>query len=73
MNPEVKAIELVNEFIDYVNCWDDDGNCNYRMAKEYAKECSLIAVNGILKVANNVATKDCINYWQEVKREIEKL
>jgi hypothetical protein len=70
MTPKKKAIELVDRFIDYVNCWDDEtADPNYTQAYNYAKQCALIAVNEILNICP-LANRD---YWQEVKQEIEKL
>jgi hypothetical protein len=39
-------------------------------ANPYTKQCALIAVDEIIKVAYWESVKD---YWQEVKQEIEKL
>ena len=71
MTSKLKAEELVNRFIyrrtDYVEIDD-------------AKQCALIAVDEILNLGFDIkcdATERCVspvmNYWQEVKQEIEKL
>jgi hypothetical protein len=80
MTPKEKAIELVDKFIDYVNCWDDEtADPNYTQAYNYSKQCALITVNEILKVLNDYWNQDCkinntkIGYYEEVKQEIEKL
>ena len=39
-------------------------------AKELTKQCALIAVDNVLWMASHYAT---IDYWNEVKQEIEKL
>jgi hypothetical protein len=39
-------------------------------AKELTKQCALIAVDTVLWMASHYAT---IDYWNEVKQEIEKL
>ena len=39
-------------------------------AKELTKQCALIAVDTVLWMASHYAT---IDYWNEVKHEIEKL
>jgi hypothetical protein len=81
MTPKEKAIELIDKFIDYVNCWDNDG-ANYTQAYNYSKQCALIAVDETIRTLNedirdldvrgNVLL-DLIDYWREVKQEIEKL
>ena len=74
MTPKEKAIEMLDEFVDYVNCWDDNGNCNYEQAYNYAKKCALISINCILEIGINVnATVESIAYWKEVKQEIKNL
>lgn len=49
------------------------GNIENLNTMNKAKQISLIAVDGVLKVALNIATDESIKYWQEVKQEIEKL
>jgi hypothetical protein len=79
MTPKEKAIELVDRFIDYVNCWDDEtADPNYTQAYNYAKQCALIAVDEIAKCTkyeNQKFDNDRFSedYWQQVKQEIEKL
>ena len=75
MKPKEKAIELVNKFIDYVNCWDDESaDPNYTKAYNYAKQCALIAVNEIMEYLDVILLPNPFaQYWQEVKQEIEKL
>jgi hypothetical protein len=73
MTPKEKAIELVDKFIHYVNCWDDEtADPNYTQAYNYSKQCASIAVYEILKVAFYADDK-IYNYYLEVKQEIEKL
>ena len=67
MTPKEKAEELFYE-MSY-NSSDEDHNCSHYVAKN----CSLIAVNAILNVAKEIATKESFNYWNQVKQEIEKL
>jgi hypothetical protein len=43
-------------------------------AKELTKQCALIAVDEILKVASFYNDSQAeVTYWQEIKHEIEKL
>jgi hypothetical protein len=67
MTPKEKAIELVGKLFDSIFPSYD--------ANELAKQCALIAVDEILEI---VASDDSaiiveLQFWQEVKQEIEKL
>jgi hypothetical protein len=72
MTPKEKAEELIDKFIK-VEGFDYD--CEY-IHKTMAKECALIAVDEIDKAIGwhpfEVPNKE-IEYWQQVKQEIEKL
>ena len=59
MKAKDKAAELVNKYYQYF-----ESNTN-------AKECALIAVDEILSVVWYVPID--IEYWEEVKKEIENL
>ncbi len=66
MTPQQKAKELYRIF--YITIPSDEiGLCD-----NAAKQCALIAVDEILEV-NKYSHKDILSYWQEVKKEIEKL
>jgi hypothetical protein len=68
MTPKEKAEELIDKFIEHTQEWDElDGYVNdiYK-----AKQCALIAVDTVLWMASHYAT---IEYWQEVKQEIQAL
>jgi|APGre2960657404_1045060.scaffolds.fasta_scaffold16912_3 hypothetical protein len=70
MTPKAQTEELVDKFIPL-----------FDMAKRYwAKESVLIVVDEIIEQLNHLPTngygmeyQDVIQYWQQVKREIEKL
>ena len=71
MKAKEKAYELVDRFIyldEFSMDWDAD---------EYihnAKQCALIAVDEILQLLKHYPRYDkMINYWNQVKQEIEKL
>ena len=64
MTPKLKAEQLVVKFLKHSRAEKDITPI------QSAKECALIAVNEILK---NSHTKVFTDYWQEVKKEIEKL
>ena len=67
MKPHAKAIDLFNKYYSYLKAnlmYDEE-------AREDAKECALIAVEEILDML--IGSAITINYWKEVKQEIEKL
>jgi hypothetical protein len=73
MTPKEKALQLYNKFINYVN------DSSY--PEIGAKELSVITIDEVLNTLNHddlwvigeSAIDDFINYWNEVKKEIEKL
>jgi len=67
MEPKEKAEHLVNKMFN----WIQGGSV---IEYEIAKECALIAVDEILKVASFYNDSQAeVTYWQEVKQEIENL
>jgi hypothetical protein len=73
MTPKEKANELFGKFAMYLRAnlmYDEEAN-------EDAKQCALIAVDEILgDIDDSILhpqNKEAINYWQEVKKEIEAL
>jgi hypothetical protein len=73
MTPKEKAKELVLKFEAYTDSADERG---------FAKECALFTVDEILEITAsryyNLQTSELIEvkymeYWQEVKQEIEKM
>jgi hypothetical protein len=60
MTPKEKAKELVEKY-----------RISKAITEGYGKQCALIAVDEILSVVWYVPVD--IEYWQEVKKEIEKL
>jgi hypothetical protein len=81
MTPEEKAIELIDKFYFI----EESQECDAWIDGYLAKKCALLAVdeiinsNPIVKIRfekNNcswIESKSNINYWQEVKQEIQKL
>jgi len=68
MMPELKAKELVDKYWIYLRAnllYDDE-------AKEDAKHCAIIAVDELF-LATDDFDLDTKEYWQEVKKEIQKL
>jgi hypothetical protein len=74
MTPKNKAKELVLKYQFYVTTWDcyNDEPLELKHRMPHMKECALIAVNEILKVAFYADDK-IYNHYLEVKQEIEKL
>ena len=72
MTPKEKAIELYNKYLDGFNF-----DSTYRNCYEQSKQCALIAVDEIFEETRDYCEdnyhQDRMNYWQEVKQEIEKL
>jgi hypothetical protein len=71
MTPQYKAEELVDKFVAYTPA---DSELEY----PNAKKCALIAVNEIINSnphSNPLNTEvySTMDWWQEVKKEIEKL
>lgn len=69
MKPKEKAIELVNKYLQIY-----DGRV------KQAKQCGLIAVDEIMQIVDGYEDaisisqqSDELEYWQQVKQEIEKL
>jgi hypothetical protein len=70
MKPKEKAIELVEKINNELNWIEIDYQIDlYRDVKQ----CALIAVDEILEITSESYDIDHINWWQEVKTEIEKL
>lgn len=74
MTPKEKAEELVGKFRDKIISFLSDN-----MKDSNAKQCALIAVDEIIQLLDHTPLIDddyaehIINYWNEVKQEIEKL
>ena len=76
MIPNERAEELINKMIHHI-----EYNCQPSLKIMVAKQCALIAVDETLRTLNedirdldvrgNVLL-DLIDYWREVKQEIEK-
>jgi hypothetical protein len=66
MTTKEKAKDLVGKYVSLTDGWVY-GIKNW----EHKKKCALIAVDEILNVVWNVPID--VEYWEEVKKEIEKL
>jgi len=80
MTPKEKIIELFNKFNKTIPI-DTNNVPNLSAIKKsyekHNKECALIAVNEILKTNpyewDGEDLNSTIDYWEDVKKEIEKL
>jgi hypothetical protein len=71
MTPKQKAEEL---FYKFYNSRDKDGYCNgCELVYEHSREIAIICVDEILIVIENERVFESIEYWEEVKKEIEQL
>jgi hypothetical protein len=82
MTPKEKAINLVAQFTSKwfgnsveANTYVIENIPIYGSFDQFstAKECAIIAVDEILYVIQNLYFMGTVQYWQEVKNEIEKL
>ena len=78
MTPKEKAIELVNKFRDFANGTDyETDGFSPNIEKENGKQCALIAVDEAMTESTilpyGIEYLGRIDYWEEVKTEIEKL
>jgi hypothetical protein len=79
MTPKEKAFELINKFNQYtVVCVTHYSNGKMEENKQDAKQCALIAVDEILDLKHIVTLRRNMHemeleYWDEVKQEIENL
>jgi hypothetical protein len=71
MSPKEKATELVDK---YYQIFEDDEDEHYiGTSKRISKLSALIAVDEIIKLPNAIGIDNLIEYWEQVKQEIEKL
>ena len=80
MTPREKAEELFDKFSDidhlgilgkYNGTWEFSSS----LWRKQAKECALVAVNEVIEALHEHHWQNrlIINYWEEVKQQIEKL
>jgi len=80
MTPKEKAKELVDKYLCIEEIYNVDLFCDECGINEAAKYCALIAVDEVLNelfemalVTGSSYVHKHIDYYQEVKQEIEKL
>ena len=67
-----KANDLINQY--RMVLMNEDTDCgNEILCTSIAKQCALIAVNEIETVLLQERVFESLDYWQEVKQEIEKI
>jgi hypothetical protein len=71
MTPKEKALELVNKYYNKIEHTISDEYAE--VTKEITKVCALIAVDEILKICVDSLGLTELDYWQDVKEEIEAL
>ena len=67
MTPKEKAEELVDKYWNLNDKWDNVTK------HQWAKDSALIAVDEILKICVDSLGLTELDYWQDVKEEIEAL
>ena len=72
MKPQEKAIELFNKYEKETRIFKING---FEYDKNKSENCALIAVDEILKAVDSDWSfmQKRIDYWNEVKQEIQKL
>ena len=70
MTPKEKAQKIYNKLVVHIQRYDEyvDDRSKFKTI-----QCALIAVDEILKITSESYDIDHINWWKEVKKEIEKL
>lgn len=72
MTPKQKAKELVHRFYNNAESRNKIGTYDDDMHINNCKQCALIAVDEILSIIW-INLDDEVDYWAEVKKEIEKI
>ena len=74
MTPEQKAIDILEKLIPHVyNEYDGSDGGGVYNAKRHTIQTALILVNEIIDALDESLIHADIEWWKEVKRELEKL
>jgi hypothetical protein len=84
MRPKEKAKELCDKYYEYAdsnyvankfekNWYGNVLSGERKVRKSSAKQCALIAIDEILKICVDSLGLTDLDYWLDVKQEIEKL
>lgn len=70
MTPQQKAQRIYNKLVVHIQRYDEyvDDRSKFKTI-----QCALIAVDEIMKITSESYDIDHINWWKEVKKEIENL
>ena len=75
MTPKEKAEELINKFIPHTKVFHEV--LGWEDYIDSAKQCALVAVDELIKIyyllTTTHDTSPSINYWNDVKQELENL
>ena len=71
MKAKEKAKELLDKFIPMTKKWDSENG--WMNDQSDAQSCAIIVVNEILMEIESQRVFERIDYWEQVKTEIEKL
>ena len=71
MTPKEKAEELVDRYFKLLNY--EFGDLVYSLRDKQPKECAFIAVDEIIDALDKSLIDSDIEWWKQVKQEIEKL
>ena len=75
MTPKEKAEELINKFIPHTKVFHEV--LGWEDYIDSAKQCALVAVDELIKIhyllTTTHETSPSINYWLDVKQELENL
>ena len=77
MTPKEKALTLVSKYRSNIKFSEEYGNLFDVEERRMTKQCALIALDEILWILNEVShdadIESEVNFYNEVKQEIEKL
>lgn len=73
MTPKEKAISIIDKMYQSAT-WEKEEDYNPLQQYQRVKKCALIAVDEIIKIITNLwgGIKE-MDYWHQVKNEIEKI
>jgi hypothetical protein len=74
MTPKEKAKKIVDKYMPHIAGADRYNTTLGIYNKDIAKKCALIAVDEVIESVNDEHVSDIfIEFWEEVKKEIELL
>jgi hypothetical protein len=73
MTPKEQALKLYDKFFNNAESRNKVGLYDEDLHKYNTKRCALIAVNEIIDELRNFGLKYSVEWWQEVKQEINNI